>query len=490
MSKIGHQVIMQARTLCQNEFPIIGHGSRRWESELMIICIKNMFLIGLIAGFGFLEVSQATAGSFTILHSFNGGSDGDEPYAGLTLSGNTLYGTTSEFDSLKPDYNGTVFSISTDGTGFTNLHDFRGDGFGTPLAELTLSDNTLYGTTIQGGYDQGGTVFKLNTDGSGFTNLYEFSTSDGARPRGRLLLSGGTLYGTTSYGGVSGNGTVFALSTNGSCFSNLYTFSASGDGGYPFAGLVLSSNTLYGTTYQGGRWKAGTVFGINTDGTGYTNVYDFTGGNDGALPIADLVLSGNTLYGTAGGTSISNRGTVFAVNTDGTNFRILHTFSGGIDGDAPSAGLFLFGSTLYGTTPGGGSGHGTVFAVNTNGNSFMSLYSFTGGTDGAAPVARLILWDNALYGTANRGGNSGAGTVFTLSPRPISAPPPQLMIKRSGTDIVLSWPSNVVGFTLQSATNLISPVWTTDSPAPVVVDGQNAVTNPISGTQHFFRLGH
>jgi hypothetical protein len=41
----------------------------------------------------------------------------------------------------------------------------------------------------------------------------------------------------------------------------------------------------------------------------------------------------------------------------------------------------------------------------------------------------------------------------------------------------------------QSTTNLGSPaVWTTNSLVPVVVNGQNTVTNPISGTQQFFRL--
>jgi len=57
----------------------------------------------------------------------------------------------------------------------------------------------------------------------------------------------------------------------------------------------------------------------------------------------------------------------------------------------------------------------------------------------------------------------------------------------------LSWLTNVAGFdytgfTLQSATNLSSPVWSTNSPAPVIVNGQNTVTNPISGTPKFYRL--
>jgi hypothetical protein len=70
---------------------------------------------------------------------------------------------------------------------------------------------------------------------------------------------------------------------------------------------------------------------------------------------------------------------------------------------------------------------------------------------------------------------------------------PQLTITPSGTNFTLSWPTQIAGFDysgyiLQSTTNLVSPVWTTNSPAPVVVNGQNTSTNPISGTKQFFRL--
>jgi uncharacterized repeat protein (TIGR03803 family) len=458
-----------------------------WKNALMTMWINNVFLLALLVGLGFVQVGQVTAGAFTTLHSFNGGSEGAEPYAGLTLSGGTLYGTSSGIP--QPGNQGSVFSISTDGTGFTKLHDFSGDGFGTPLAELTLSSNTLYGTTTQGGYFQG-TVFSLNTDGTGFTNLYVFINEDGARPRAKLLLLGSTLYGTTSYAGTSGFGTVFALSTDGSSFSNLYAFAGIADGAYPWAGLISSSNTLYGTTLEGGRWNSGTIFALQTNGTAFTNLYNFTGGSDGGWPAADLALSGQTLYGTTEDGGISNHGTIFAVNTDGTGFTNLYSFSGGSDGATPEAGLFLFGGTLYGTTAGGGSGQGTVFAINTNGTSFMSLYRFSGGSDGSAPRAQLILSNNLLFGTADMGGNSGAGTVFTLSPAPIGTPPQlQLMIKKLGTNVVLTWPISDATFILQSTTNLEPSAWITNSLAPVVVNGQNMVTNPITGTQQFFRLG-
>ena len=109
-------------------------------------------------------------------------------------------------------------------------------------------------------------------------------------------------------------------------------------------------------------------------------------------------------------------------------------------------------------------------------------------SDGALSAGGLILSGTALYGTASRGGSSGYGngTVFSLS-LPIA--PPQLTIIPSAVNVILAWPTNATGFTLQSATNLgSSAVWTTTSPGPVVVNGQNTVTNPISGAQQFYRL--
>jgi hypothetical protein len=67
--------------------------------------------------------------------------------------------------------------------------------------------------------------------------------------------------------------------------------------------------------------------------------------------------------------------------------------------------------------------------------------------------------------------------------------PPRLTVARSGTNMILTWPTNATGFTLQSATNLASPVgWSTVSPLPVVVNGQNTVTNAISGPRKFYEL--
>jgi uncharacterized repeat protein (TIGR03803 family) len=125
-----------------------------------------------------------------------------------------------------------------------------------------------------------------------------------------------------------------------------------------------------------------------------------------------------------------------------------------------------------------------LFAVNTDGSGFTNLYSFTGGGDGANPQTDLVLSGNILYGTAASGGSSGNGTVFSFTlPRPL------LAIARSGTNVVLTWSVGASGFNLEFATNLISSaVWNTNLPAPVILSGLDTVTNAIGPASKFYRL--
>ncbi len=200
-----------------------------------------------------------------------------------------------------------------------------------------------------------------------------------------------------------------------------------------------------------------------------------------------MILSGNTLYGTTVWGGIGNNGAIFSVNTDSTGFAPLHSFNGS-DGSFVHAELVLSGNTLYGTAIAGGvSDFGTVFAINTDGTGFTNLYNFTGGSDGGNPAEDgLLLSGNTFYGTTG-GGSFSYGTVFSFSFAP------QLTIILSGTNVILSWPNSLdgfgyAGFTLQSTANLSPAAWNTVFPAPVVMNGLNIVTNAISGTQQFYRL--
>jgi uncharacterized repeat protein (TIGR03803 family) len=458
---------------------------------------------GGISGKGTVFVVKTDGTGLTSLHSFAGG-DGANPYAGLIVSGNTLYGTAVGGGHSG---GGTVFGVPTDGSGFTILHDF--DPLGRYACNSLLDCALLLGGNCGQCTPAPGHYYCRRTG-------HCPGDTHGGYPYAGLILSGETLYGTAK-GDRADPGTVFAVNTSGADFRNLYGFGYEpGSFSVPYAGLVLSDSTLYGTTWGDGASGNGAVFAFSTIWGGLRGVHSFTAGSvnpsgaytnsDGATPYAGLVLSGNTLYGTAAGGGSSGYGTVFAVNTDGTGFTNLHSFtvtspdSSGVytnsDGATPYAGLVLSGNTLYGTaTLGGASGNGTVFALNTDGTGFTTLHSFSASStnssgvytnsDGALPYAGLLLSDNALYGTASQGGSFGNGTVFSISFAP------QLIITRCETNVILSWPTNAVGFTLQSTTNLDSAaVWSTNFPAPIIVNGQNVVTNPTTGAQKFYRLVH
>jgi uncharacterized repeat protein (TIGR03803 family) len=397
----------------------------------------------------------------------------------------------------------------------TSLYSFTGtNDCANPQAGLVQgSDGNLYGTTCWGGTNGGwGTVFKISTNGA-LTTLYAFGTVtdadgnplDGVEPCAGLVQgSDGSFYGTTEYGGTNSFGTVFRISTNG-VLTTLYSFSGD-DGANPDAGLVQGSDGyFYGTTEDGGpNGGYGTVFKISTSGA-LTTLYAFgtvtnTNGDpvDGGIPRAGLVQgSDGYFYGTTSrfgtnGLDNGGNGTVFKVSTNGA-LTTLYSFTGDSDDAHPYAALVqgregnYYGATcVLGYLNGASIGDGTVFKISTNG-ALTSLYSFTGTQDGAWPYAGLVQGtDGNFYGTTCYGGTNDNGTVFRLTVVPM---PPQLTIIPSGANVILTWPTNAVGFTLQSTTNLgASAVWATNSPGPVVVNGQNTVTNPITGTQKFYRL--
>ncbi len=201
----------------------------------------------------------------------------------------------------------SLFSLSRDDAhaepapSFQSLYSFtNGTDGGSPHANLILSGSTLYGTASGGSANASGTVFAVNTNGTGFRTLYTFSqlisldpfapgtNIDGANPYGGLVLSGDTLYGTAAYGGTNGDGTVFAVNTNGTDFRLLHTFDYS-DGENPSFGLTLSGDRLYGAAYRGGtNGNSGTVFTVNTDGTGFKTLHTFALVPDGLAPQCSL----------------------------------------------------------------------------------------------------------------------------------------------------------------------------------------------------------
>lgn len=389
------------------------------------------FLAGLacaILAVAFPNASQAT--KFKLLYSFTGISDGGNPAYGnivIDKSGN-LYGTTT----LINQYNaGTVFKLSPDGIETVLFSFGEGSGGNGPEALFMDKKGNLWGTACCGGIKGGGVIFEINKAGKErVVRTFAGQPNDGAQPFGALLDGIDDQFcGTTNGGGKYNVGTVFKLAEDGSD-TVLYSFNEKRGGFDPFAGLISdTTGNLFGTATGGGEKNFGTVFELARDGT-ETVLHSFKGSpNDGSTPDGALIedQSGD-LYGTtftggrAGCYSDEGCGTVFRVAPDGTE-TLIHFFTGEHeDGANPIAGLVLgrsgnlLGTTYYGGNRGCGLGCGTVFSIAPHGAETI-LHKFHSATDGANPLAGLVADGKGnLYGTTNQGGAYGYGTIFEIIP--------------------------------------------------------------------------
>jgi uncharacterized repeat protein (TIGR03803 family)/YD repeat-containing protein len=222
------------------------------------------------------------------------------------------------------------------------------------------------------------------------------------------------------------------------------------DGLQPEGDVTLSTDgtVLYGRTFTGGSDGLGNIFQVNTDGTGYETLHNFTGETsnlqttDGAQPRHNaMVLSpdGSILYGmtVAGGTggvaesgNAPGMGVVFRYELTGANpdtFSLVHVWQGGTqDGEVSHGSLVLTGSTLYGMTEmGGAQGKGVLFAMSADPADVTTLPTILWNfgqdssgkkTDGfgaephGTPILVTFNGDQHLYGLTRKGGVSLNGS--------------------------------------------------------------------------------
>jgi uncharacterized repeat protein (TIGR03803 family) len=279
-----------------------------------------------------------------VLHSFGGHGDFGGPYGRLVIDeAGTIYGATG----------GSVYKLTAAGV-YTTLHAFTGGSDGAGLIHGLSADaaGNLYGTTEQGGAtncDNGcGIVFKITPDGQE-TVFHSFGgTGDGWNPKARVTLdAAGNVYGTTYQGGTYNRGTIFKLTPAGQ-LTLLYSFP--GDG-HPYTGVALDpAGNVYGTSSDlGSIWK------LTPD-----NVFTTLSYIDGVLNTNDPIIDAvGNLYGVTSDVG----GEVYRVAPDGTT-TTLYQFTGGDDGSLPIGSLYMDPKgNLYGTTYYEGGGSGCVFKV-------------------------------------------------------------------------------------------------------------------------------
>jgi uncharacterized repeat protein (TIGR03803 family) len=332
------------------------------------------------AHFGKVIELQKSTGQWheSTLSQFQGGADGQNPIGGVTDDNdNTLFGTTV-FGGAQGA--GTIYALPIGGQR-TVLYSFTGGADGNqPESTLLLDRATgaFYGTTAGGGAAGCGVVFQLANNGSKWveSTIYSFAGgADGCDPERSVHFGErrGTIYGSTKRGGATNRGTVFSLREKGGIWkeSIIYNFKGGSDGSQPTDLGIDTDDTIFGITEVGGTLRSGTVFQLSqANGTWHESViYNFTGGADGARPIGmHLDQEASVIYGTTERGGGFNGGTVFSLTKIGTSWNetILHAFGAGTDGKQPGARVtednkkrVLYGSTTYG----GDFGGGTIYQI-------------------------------------------------------------------------------------------------------------------------------
>ncbi len=410
---------------------------RSLTPELKISATTGALALAIVLALTVFTPDAAHAQSFQVLYAFTGGLDGGQPYSGMTIRGENLFGTTH---------------TGNQGTNWGQVYALRDSGPGYTFDDLALFDGALEAPAVFG---PDGTIYStspnnltiyqhgyvlnvsppINTVCASIfclwfaTPLYGFSGgADGSTPNyGALIFDqAGNMYGATSAGG-SGNGVVYEMTGSGTHWTEqaLYSFSGSPDGATPLSGVIFdNAGNLYGTTTAGASSGNGTVYELSPSGSGWTErvLYNFTGGSDGSYPTGGLIFdNAGNLYGSTNVGGTGGGGTVFELSPSGGNwtYSLLYSFTGS-GNCGPWAPLTLNGGNLYGTTVCDGIDNaGSVFELSPSGNSwtYSSLYDFTGGNDGKFPYCS-VSFDaaNNIYGTTLRGGQYLQGVVWRIAP--------------------------------------------------------------------------
>lgn len=385
--------------------------TRRLLLRPTILATLSAAVLALVGSTG------ATAQTYNVIYTFTGHGSSSQPIAGVTVDrhGN-LFGASAWGGMDTP---GDVYELQRAGSGFVYSQLFvanSGSKGNFPWDTPTIGPNgSLYVTMSGGGADGAGTVLNVQPPAHFCptvscawvaTDLYNFTRgSDGGNPEAGVIFDPhGNIYGAAPNG--SGYGVVFEMtpSEGGWLYQVIYTFTGGPDGAYPIATLLLdSAGNLYGSTESGGLpgcggFGCGTIFKLSPSGSGWTKttLYSFHDGTDGSAPSGGLIAdNAGNLYGATGGSDSNLGGTVFELtpSAGGWIFNVIY--------DLPGAGLGPTGNlvrdsagNLYGSTWADGAyGQGNVFKLSptNHGWTYASVHDFTGSPDGANASGGLAI---------------------------------------------------------------------------------------------------
>lgn len=346
--------------------------------------------------------------------------NGSSPLGGMTVANNgKLYGMTySSAGTNGFDGAGVLFEFDPDTYDYTVKLEFDGTNGAYPTGDLLLASNDkLYGLTNRGGgVNDGGVLFEYMPGATTIQKKLDFDPSTGYTPAGSLMqAANGKLYGTTGNGGP-GLGVLFEYDFTTNAYLRKIDFSASPEGSLPFYGLMQAVNgKLYGYTYAGGEFGAGTIYELDPVNNTFNVKYDFP---TDLRPFGKLVetqpgiLFGSSLTGGA-----NSSGVIFKLNLTTNQFTTVLSFDESSIGSNPNSLTVGANGKIYGTCRSGGvNSQGTIFEFDPILNSVTSKLDLNFSAGGNPLSALLSASNEKFYGLANTGGLFGRGTLFEYDP--------------------------------------------------------------------------
>jgi uncharacterized repeat protein (TIGR03803 family) len=384
------------------------------------------------------------------IFSFSGVPDAAHPMGGLILgSDGNLYGTAQ--DGGAAGY-GAVYRFDTNHL-FSRVYSFTNGADGAnPNTALTLgADGMLYGLTDAGANGQGN-IFSLSPAGALSTIYTLANTTDGSYPVGPIFQGyDGTLFFSLRFaklGGYTFPGGVFYVTTNGS-FGAIYIFNPPfGDGQYPAAGVIESSDgNLYGTTEYGGTSGNGTIF-VATRAGHYLTLVNLDGFNSGANPRTPVIEAPDgTLYATTSTGGPGGQGTILKL-----------AFTSAPQITTQPAGVTLLAGSAVNFTVAALAARPMYYQWVKNGTNLFDAANLVGSQNRILSLTNISPADAGSYSVVITN-YIGSVTSSVATLKVVFAPAVRKLTKSGNSSVVTFTSIPGQRYRLQYNTNLLSSAW-------------------------------
>jgi len=291
-----------------------------------------------------------------------------------------------------------------------HVYDFLSvDNNGKNPNNLIKINGTIYGTTTEGGTNNGGVIFTVNPTNLQITPVYNFDRSICSKPTANIVKYNGKIYGYAQNLSLpnQNNGSIYEYDPLTGNLNVLFTFSDALTQGNKICGLTVNNGIIYGLSSEGGENDDGTIFSFDINSNSFNVLHHFLYPDDGGFqvgvqPYTQPIVQNNILYGinSNGGSSVPNSGTIYKYNLINNQFQVIYNFDSNTV-CKPRGRFVLINNKIYGlATSGGSNWRGGLFEYDLTTGQLTTLVEYPSGYY-ATTIGGVILHNNFLISIIN-----------------------------------------------------------------------------------------